>query len=265
MKIENKADLLRLYEKNPALAFVRGMEMIRVEMMDLIAKEKKGEKGDRGDLADDKKIKDELLTYIKNYLPRDGRTPTNVELMNLIRPLIPVVKDGKTPSKSELLALIRPVVTALTNPERIWPESRLQALMKPLVAAIIQDRPEQIASKLNTLNAAIDQKVIRGLEDAFARINKSIANVSRIKSSSSGKSGGGMGNVLHESFNTSSATTTITTSSRIAGGGNALWLYYQGQQLFKGTDFTVGANQRTITLLDTLQDSTKITVTYIRT
>ncbi len=260
--MQNKVELLRLYEKNPALAFVKGMEMMRVEMMDLIAKEKKGEKGDKGDLADDKKIKNELLAYIKSYLPKDGRSPTNLELRSIINPLIPNVKDGKTPSKSELLTLIRPVVAALTDPEKIWPESRLKALMEPLVTAIVQDKPEQLAAKLNTLSGGIDQKVIKGLEESFAKLHKAMSSVPR---SGGGKAGGGMGNVLHQEFSTSSATLTVATSSKIAGGGMALWLYYQGQQLMRGTHFTVGSDQKTITFTFALQDSTKVTVTYIRT
>jgi len=37
-------------------------------------------------------------------------TPTESELLALIKPLIPEVKDGKTPTQEELLALIRPLI-----------------------------------------------------------------------------------------------------------------------------------------------------------
>lgn len=73
-----------------------------------------------------------------------------------------------------------------------------------------------------------------------------------------------MGNVQHERFNTTSATTTVTTKYSIAGGGFAIWAYYQGQEIFRGTAYTVGNDHKTLTLLFTPEDSTVIDITYMR-
>jgi len=122
------------------------------------------------------------------------------------------------------------------------------------------DKPEEIAIKLNETTGSVKRKVIMGLEEELVSIKKAIR-----EKSAGGQSGGGMGKVLHEEFSTSSATTTITTVSRIAGNGTALWVFYNGQQLMKGTHYTIGSDQRTITFVITLQDDTKVSVTYIRT
>lgn len=61
---------------------------------------------------------DELLAIIRPLIPKpipgepgkDGVTPSERELLSLIRPLIPKVKDGKTPTKTELVALIKPLI-----------------------------------------------------------------------------------------------------------------------------------------------------------
>jgi len=65
-------------------------------------------KGDDGNTPTDK----ELLDLIRPLIPRvkDGRTPTDRELLILMRPLIPKVKNGHTPTKEELLDLIKPFI-----------------------------------------------------------------------------------------------------------------------------------------------------------
>ena len=80
-------------------------------------------KGDKGD-APQKNVDyfdghtptdEELLRIIKPLIPvakdgEPGHTPTANEILALVRPLIPKVKDGATPTKEELLALIKPLV-----------------------------------------------------------------------------------------------------------------------------------------------------------
>lgn len=70
--------------------------------------------GEKGDTPTD----DELLALIRPLIPApekgdrgdDGKTPTETELLALIRPLIPQVKDGETPTDDRLLRLIRPLI-----------------------------------------------------------------------------------------------------------------------------------------------------------
>lgn len=55
----------------------------------------------------------DLLTLIKPLIPEkaaDGHTPSKEELVSLIRPLIPQVQDGETPTKEQLIALIKPLI-----------------------------------------------------------------------------------------------------------------------------------------------------------
>lgn len=123
------------------------------------------------------------------------------------------------------------------------------------------DEPETIATKLNTLTDKMEPSVIIGLKDWMKKVQKRLEK----GGGASASSGGGMGNVTHENTSTSSATTTVTTVYKIAANGNALWLYYNGQLLMKGTHYTVGSDQKTITFLITLDDSTNVSVVYIRT
>jgi hypothetical protein len=82
--------------------------------MTFVVKGLKGDKGDKGDTPTD----EELLKIIKPLIPEpikgkdgeDGKTPTEKELLDLIRPLIPEVKDGETPSDERLLSLIVPLI-----------------------------------------------------------------------------------------------------------------------------------------------------------
>lgn len=121
------------------------------------------------------------------------------------------------------------------------------------------DTPDQVIAKINTAKLKIKRSSIEGLEEAFAGIRSAISQ------KGSRSSGGGMGNVQHQHTAVSSATTTVATTSRIAGGGYALWVYYQGQLLARGTHYTVGGDQKTLTLLITPDDSTFIDIIYMRT
>lgn len=123
------------------------------------------------------------------------------------------------------------------------------------------DRPQEIATKLNTLTEAVERKVIKGLDTYLRNLERSIKD----KGGRASKQGGGMGNVMHKNFSTSSATTTVTTNNKVAAGGNAHWVYYNGQLLFKDTHYTVGSDHRTFTFLITLQDNTNVSILYIRT
>lgn len=75
--------------------------------------ELKGEKGD-------KPSEEELLEIIRPLIPKltqpeDGHTPSKEELLDLIKPLIPKVKDGETPSDAKLLNLIETLIPDLSE------------------------------------------------------------------------------------------------------------------------------------------------------
>ena len=82
---------------------------------------------------------EEILKRIKGDA---GHTPTNDELLALIKPLIPVVKNGETPSSEALLTLIRPLIPSEVSNER------LTALIKPLIPVI---KAEEIAQEVTAM------------------------------------------------------------------------------------------------------------------
>ena len=127
----------------------------------------------------------------------------------------------------------------------------------------VQGSPDtgvQIVKKLSALEEKkqLPKSAIRGLEEMLRNFSTRISNA---RAASKG-GGGGMGNILHETKDVGSATTTVTVAHPIAASGNALWVYYQGQFIVKDEHYTVSG--KTITILETLIDSTKIDITYVR-
>jgi hypothetical protein len=120
------------------------------------------------------------------------------------------------------------------------------------------DMPQVIADKLNTLEAKVEMKVIKGLDLFLNNLQRAIKE----KTTTRQFGGGGMGNVETKSVAISSATTTITLDSSVASNGRAIWFNYQGQQQAYGTHFTVAGN--VITLLFTPADDTYADIIYIR-
>lgn len=258
---------MKLYsdlKKDPALGLFRALEDMRKEMQTFIDAGLKKIEADLPNLSTVKGItalrgEQGAPGYTpvkgKDYVDgKDGHTPTAPELERVILPLIPKIENGKDGKDADEKKITQEVIKKIRLPKdgRDGERGKDGKDGSP-------DKPLVVAAKLNTLTEAVDPKVIKGYQKTLERIYTSI----REKKSSPG--GGGMGNVQHQEFSTSSATTSITTSRKIAGGGNALWAYYNGQQLMKGTHFNVGSDQKTITFLIALQDSTKVSVTYIRT
>jgi len=70
-----------------------------------VLKGEDGEDGEDGHTPTD----EELLALIKPLIPKvkDGKTPTTAELFKIIKPLIPEVKDGETPSDERIIELIK--------------------------------------------------------------------------------------------------------------------------------------------------------------
>ena len=121
------------------------------------------------------------------------------------------------------------------------------------------DNPTQIASKLNILTEAIDQKVIRGLERALLSLTRQIGEAKSVRVGG----GGGMGNVSLFTLAGDGSTTTITLSSDVAANGRALWAYYNGQWLQPSTHYTVSG--RTVSLTFTPAADTTVEGFFIRT
>lgn len=122
------------------------------------------------------------------------------------------------------------------------------------------DKPIEIADKLNTLDEKVEMGVIKGLKKTLV----DLSNVIRDRKGGGSGGGGGMGNVVHQSFAVTSATTSITLSNNVAGNGYAIWAYYNGQFIVRGTAYTVSG--KTLSLLFTPSDSPSsfIDVIYIR-
>ena len=114
------------------------------------------------------------------------------------------------------------------------------------------DTPDQVIGKINSSSKKIKPERIAGLVEALQNTSRSSKR-------------GGMGNVVHEEKAVTSATTTVQTASKIAGNGYALWLYYNGQLLTRGKQYTVGSDQKTITFTFTLDDSSTVDIIYHRT
>lgn len=58
---------------------------------------------------------EELLQIFQKLKGKDGKTPKQQELLDLILPLIPDVKDGHTPTTEELLSLIAPLIPKIKD------------------------------------------------------------------------------------------------------------------------------------------------------
>lgn len=121
------------------------------------------------------------------------------------------------------------------------------------------DKPQEIADKLNTLTEKVEMSLIKGLRKTIENLMASI----REKKGGGGQGGGGVGNFQHETKNLTSSTTTVNTTYNVGGAGFAIWAFYQGQQIQRGTGYTISG--KTITLLFTPVDGTFLDIIYIRT
>jgi len=123
-------------------------------------------------------------TPIKGVDYFDGETPTDEQLIKLIRPLIPQVKDGidgKTPTVDELLALIKPLIPEVKNGETPSDE-RLIALITPLIPEYKSITCEEVIDEINSKKEILDIKTIKGLsKEIESRIPKNMIGSPRIK------------------------------------------------------------------------------------
>lgn len=121
----------------------------------------------------------------------DGHTPTDEELIALIKPLIPDVQDGKTPTKDELLELIKPLIPLTKHGEMPSDEHILTLIgsMMPVITPVdegaIEKRIEaNLESKLPQFGAAfrdglellngedrLDKVAVKGISEIESRID----------------------------------------------------------------------------------------------
>ena len=287
---EQKLLLKRQAEKNPGIGMIALLDLLEKEQDAKVAKqissikreisdemkviidkrfpalekviqELNGEDGDDADPTEVARALLEMPEFIKMTKANDGHTPTEAELTRLVKPmigpLIPPPKKGDPGAPGKDAKPQDVAKTLLSNPGFI---SMVKGDKGDPGGDGGPDKPIEIAAKLNTLEEKVDMKVIRGLATWMEKIKLSLRE--RKKGGGSG-GGGGMGIVEEDKFSTSSATTSVTTTYKIAGNGTALWVYYNGQGLSRGTHYTVSG--KTVTFLFTLQDSTNVSITYIRT
>jgi hypothetical protein len=95
---------------------------------------------------------EELLELIKPLIPevQDGHTPTDEELLELIKPLIPEVKNGLAPTKDELLELIKPLIPQIDDKKIAEKASYLaEKSVKKLIPKL--PNTEELAKNLDNL------------------------------------------------------------------------------------------------------------------
>jgi len=113
-------------------------------------------------------FKKELTTKVDTAISniKDGHTPTDAELIALIKPLIPEPKkgeDGKTPTKQEILALLKPLIPKVKDGETPTDERLLKLIEK--VAPT--ETGEETIKKINADKSkeVIKKEKVEGLAD----------------------------------------------------------------------------------------------------
>lgn len=258
LKNQRKRRLLNQNESDSKLGFVLNY-LLKDEIEEYLDEIKQ-------ELEINLKIVKEKINFISNFRePKDGYTPIkgkdyfdgkDVNENEIIRKILSKIREPKDGKDANEKRIIEKVIDIIKLPENGYTPVKGKDYFDGKDGS--PDTAEQVADKLNTLEEKVEIKVIKGLKTYFDNINKKIQG---IKSSQS--SGGGMGNVIHKTFNVGSSTTSSSLDAKVAAGGNAIWVYYQGQFLVKETHYTI--NGSTITWLETFNDNTFVDVTYIRT
>jgi hypothetical protein len=149
--------------------------------IDEIQKEQ-GEPGEDGHTP----TEEELLELIKPLIPEveNGKTPTKDELLALIKPLIPQVKDGKTPSKAELLEIIKPLIPKIDEDSVIQKAVKIVQDSLPSVDELIDNVEKRLPKLSEPIRDALellkdedrlDAKHIHGLDSYYNDTFKTFA------------------------------------------------------------------------------------------
>lgn len=120
------------------------------------------------------------------------------------------------------------------------------------------DKGEDIVKKINTLPITPETQI-------DASHIKNLPKAGKVKK----KGGGGMGDVIHETFDISAGTTSIVLANEVAANGNAIMTFtYQNARLEMTNHYTVGGDRKTITFNSDVQaqftNDTVCAITYIR-
>lgn len=103
------------------------------------------------------------------------------------------------------------------------------------------DTPDQIITKIHKSDKLILQSKIRGLEDELASIKVAI------RTTTTKKGGGGMGNWQTDDFTGDGSTTAFTLSFNVASSGTAIIVLLNGQVQEQTTHYTVSGKTLTFT------------------
>jgi hypothetical protein len=253
LKNQRKRRLLKENENDPKLNFVLSF-LLKEEVEDYLEKAKQDLEKVKQNLEYDLKILREKIELVKQIKqPKDGYIPVknkdyfdgkDADENNIIKNVLSKIKIPKDGKDADEIKIVNKILSKIKIPKDGKDGNNGSS-----------DKPEEIADKLNTLEEKVEIKVIKGLKNYFDNINRKIQDVKSSK-------GGGMGNVEHKTFSVGSTTTSSDIGSKVAASGNAIWVYYNGQFLVKGTHYTISGT--IINWLETFSDNTFVDITYIR-
>ena len=187
-----------------------------------------------------KRITDKTISdLIKETKGDKGDTPTKEELLSIIKPLIPepikgdkpvagidyqIPQDGYTPIKNKDY---KDGYTPIKGKDYFDGQDGRNPEPKEIIPLVLKQIPEQkpqeLAKKLNTLTEEIKMSVIAGLQKELQVLRQNISGVKRAKT------GGGTGNFLSEEpsgvVNNSNTTFTLTNTPK----NNSLLVIWNGQ------------------------------------
>lgn len=282
---QKKIELMRTYEMNPSVAILNIIELLRTEIkevmraeiekikennaleierltvarlqevikelkkeipdMDKILQTIKGNDGEDAEAIDVAETLLEMPEFIRLTKAEDGKTPTEEQLLTLIKPLIPILRqpeDGKTPSEYELLALMKPLIPIVENGHTPTVEE-LTAIIKPLIPNVRDGSPDtgkEIVSKINELPITPDLQIDASHIKNLPRISKKLGKA--IIKGSDGTSTGGVG-----AWSTPVETITAPSTTLIftVGASAPTDVIADGMNYYEGKGYTYAAGQIT--------------------
>ena len=235
--------------------------------MSIASKISKGDKGDKGDSP----TKEEIIEVMNPLIPIKGKDYFTQDEISSFKNSIKPIKgkdyfDGYIPVKNKDYFDGNDGVTPIAGVDYPSHEQLGQHIKNEVTKLFSAQNSEFIEEIKKGFSGIIDE--IKSLKNTDENILKRLTALEgqpyEPRSRRRLGGGGGMGNPNHQSFSVGPSTTTFTTTYPIAAGGAAIWAYYNGQLIVRGTHYTVGSDNRTGTLLFTPQDSTTIDVIYIQ-
>lgn len=229
---------------------IRGnIEKIARELIASIYEKIKGEKGDPGEAIRGEKgdpgytpTEEEIINLIKPLIP-EAPTPQIIseeEIKKILIPLIPKVQNGKTPTKDELLKLILPLIPKV-KPGKTPTKKELLALIKPLIPKI---DPKKLDENVKNL-------IVQEVKRTSKQNNKMIH-------------GGGLS---YSNFYAETPSGSIDGNNKIFSvtrNINKIILFAINGQIIHPSEYTVSTNKITFgTALDSSLSTTSFTLLYV--